>query len=151
MARQNAPRGATTALGAREPRSASARPSGPRGRARGVVIVELALAAPVLAAFLLVIGELGILAVRVIGWQQMTGAIADAADGALPDWTAAELARQDCDGPVEYVAGDPPRVIARCVYRLRLVNGAAFPATLEAIAAPATPAPTPEATVSPIP
>lgn len=117
--------------------------------ARGQALAEFALVAPVLVAFMLVIGELGMLGIRALGWQQMTGAMADAADGALPAWTALELARQDCDGPAEYVSGDPPRVRVHCLYRLRLVNGAAFPATFEAIAAPATPAPTPEVSVGP--
>ena len=101
---------------------------------RGQALVEFALVAPVLIAFMLVIGELGFLAVRVIGWQQMTGAVAEAAEGALPAWTADELARRGCAGPAEYLAGDPPHVRVHCHYSLLLVNGAGFPATFEAIA-----------------
>ena len=108
---------------------------------RGQALVEFALIAPVLIALLLVMGELGYLSLRVTSWQQMTGAIADAADGALPAWTADELARRDCAGPAEYVAGTPPRVTVHCHYSLLLVNGAGFPATFEAVAPEVTPSP----------
>ena len=131
-----------------------AAPGGSTGLLRGIrgqALAEFALIAPVLVAFMLVIAELGIVGVTAIGWRQLTGAIADAADGALPAWTDAELARAGCDGPAEYVAGDPPRVRVRCTYALRLAHGASFGTTWEAIAAPATPAPTPEASLSPEP
>jgi hypothetical protein len=111
---------------------------------RGQALVEFALVAPVLLAFCLVIGEVGMLGVTALRWQGLAQALADAADGDVPAWTAAELARAGCDGPATYVEGDPPRVALSCLYRLRLVNGAAFPASFEAVAREEVmPSPTP--------